>query len=78
MTGSPSIARAIEDAAQERSRPFVVEDFSEGQLHKYLELHLGPDWPSIPDYVRSPLRRPLLAHLYRTISQHPGWHPETE
>jgi hypothetical protein len=55
----------------------AAEDFSEGELQTYLQRHLGNQWHTISEEVRTTLRRPLFADLYvRTFSA--DWQPTNE
>lgn len=78
LTCQPQVARKLEQAARGRCVVMSADDFSNHELHAYLELSLGERWADIPEYVRAPLRRPLLAKVYCSIANDPQWRPENE
>ncbi len=68
----------MEDAAHGRCVVHQVADFSIEELHSYLNLAFGERWTSIPNYMRSSLRRPLLAYVYRAVAADSAWRPNSE
>lgn len=78
MTCHPQLTERIEQDSLGRCMIATVDDFSVDELHEYLRRCFGDDWPVIPDTVWGPLRRPLLANLYRSVATDPDWRPETE
>ena len=75
---SPQAAANIRVAAGGRSAEYRVGDFTSEELKAFLEQHYGPQWVDIADGVRSTLRRPLLASIYREVAGRPDWQPTSE
>lgn len=64
-----------------RCKVSLSENFTTRELHDYLSELLGEKWPEMPDFVRSFLKVPILADLYRQIVLDSGdrqWNPESE
>lgn len=68
----------IEQESQGRCKVVSVQDFNVDELHEYLRRCFGDEWPLIPETIWGPLRRPLLADLFRQIAAAPDWRPENE
>ena len=78
FTIHPQLATRMERESFGRCCISLVGDFTVEELHQYLDICFGEKWPSIPDYLKAPLRRPLLASLYHETIADPSWRPETE
>ncbi|NQT14650.1 MAG: hypothetical protein HQ582_17975 [Planctomycetes bacterium] len=79
ITCLPDVEETI-CAATEKDRCAVVsvQDFTVGELQMYLASAIGDHWTTIPEDVRNTLRRPLLAHLYRDLTEGQPWQPTNE
>lgn len=81
LTAAPHIAEAVERISRGRSSVVTVSEFSAQELHAYLDWVLGDEWPLMPGFVRTVLRRPLFADLYRQIVESDDarrWSPRSE
>jgi len=78
LTCLPPVARAVARDNPTRCHVIALADFSIEELHCYLDQHLGDEWDRIPEDVRGPLHRPLLANLYVTSVTTRGARPTTE
>jgi hypothetical protein len=81
LTLSANVAEQLERTSHGRCRAITVQDFSDVELHQYLQSVLGESWPSMPEFVRYPLRRPLLASIYRRVVEArptDEWSPTSE
>lgn len=81
MTAKPDVARVLEERTRGRCQVIDVPDFTDVELHSYLQNAIGDTWPVMPEFVRSPLRIPLLASIYtRVLAQtsETAWDPSTE
>lgn len=74
-------SRSLQRESRGRCTIVEVKDFINSELSEYLESFLGASWPTIPEMVRHPLRKPLMANMYRQMSESdadPRWIPHTE
>jgi hypothetical protein len=81
LTVSPRGASTLETESYDRCTVERVDDFSTSELHQYLGTCLGEKWSEMPNFVRDPLRKPIMASLYRQILQsmeEPNWIPRSE
>ena len=75
ITCSPQAAENIRVASAGRSVEYKVRGFSAEELERFLTQYYGDEWVDIAANVRSTLRRPLLASIYRQVAEAPGWEP---
>lgn len=62
----------LESKSQGRCKVVSIGDFTTLELQNYLESFLGETWPEMPSFIRNPLRKPLLAAMYRSIIESQG------
>lgn len=77
ITAPPSVAHALKSQDPDRVHVVEVPDFTVEELQEYLHRH-GRAWGTIPQDVRTILRRPLLAQLYCGLTADPQWAPTHE
>lgn len=81
LTTAPHIADRVEMLSRGRCAIVTVGDFAVQELHAYLGFVLGDNWPSMPGFVRTVLRKPLFANLYRQLVEPERvgrWSPTSE
>lgn len=81
VTVAPSAAASLEKQSRGRCAVVSVRDFTNGELQAYLESFLGDAWPTMPEFVRNPLRNPLIAGIYRSLASATSadeWSPHSE
>ncbi|MBI2839444.1 MAG: HEAT repeat domain-containing protein [Acidobacteria bacterium] len=71
------IGRAVARSHPEQASLLRVDDFTNQEMHVYLELN-GHDWTRLPLRLNNTLRRPLLAKLFCDLAESEGWHPNLE
>jgi HEAT repeat protein len=81
VTVSKRESGSLVHQAKDRCRLSTVENFNTRELHEYLAVFLGDNWPEMPEFMRSVLKVPLLADIYRQIVDASGnqqWIPQSE
>lgn len=74
-------AALLKHEVESRCRISSVHNFSTTELHAYLSLFLGDNWPDMPEFMRDILKVPLLANVFRQIMEASGnqyWIPHSE
>jgi hypothetical protein len=76
---SPRASAELRDLNSPAIAECAVGDFTAGELHEYMSRCLPElNWAAVPEYLRKPLQRPLLADIYRQIAGQQMWDPQSE
>lgn len=78
ITCGPHLASQLEQDSPLRCASASVCDFRVQELQEYLTRSIGDEWTTIPEYIRQPLSKPLLAQIYCRLVEETRLQPTTE